>query len=108
MKLPEGKIVVLDIAGKRAILVRDGSAEDPRLLQLGFTLHEGQLQRPINDSADREKLINDLIDLGALFSTGRDWSPAELVEFYREQGKVATSYLRITWTAPDQYEIFEA
>jgi hypothetical protein len=89
-------------------VVRDGSGEDNQLLQLGFTFHDGQLQRPINDSADRVKLVNDLIRLGALFSTGRDWSPAELVDFYREEGKITASYRRITWSGPDQYEIFDA
>lgn len=107
MKLPEDEIVVLDIAGRRAVVVRNGSGADPRLLRLGFGLQEGQLRRPISDSTDRERLVKDLISLGALFSSGRDLSPAELVEFYLEQGKLVTPYRRITWTAPDKYEIFQ-
>ena len=61
--------------------------------------------RPISDVADRQRLVNALIGLGALFSSGRDWSPAELVDFYREQGTVSTGYRMITWKNPNQYMI---
>ncbi|MCQ8894994.1 hypothetical protein NQT62_00905 [Limnobacter humi] len=36
------------------------------------------------------------------FSAGRDWSPAEIFEFFREQGLVAGEYLRISWIGPDE------
>lgn len=44
-----------------------------------------------------------LIGFGALFLDGRDWSPAELVGYYRELGLVSGLYRVITWRNPDDY-----
>lgn len=105
MNIPENEIVVLDIAGSHARLVCENSKAAVSLTAMGFVLESDQFVRPISDLADRQKLVNDLISAGALFSSGRDWSPAELVDLYQEQGVVSTGYRMITWKNPNQYVI---
>jgi hypothetical protein len=107
MNLPENEIVVLDIAGAHARVVCSDQGDEANLVQLGFVLENGQMVRPISDVPDRQRLVNALIGLGALFSSGRDWSPAELVDFYREQGAVSTGYRMITWKNPNQYMVID-
>lgn len=105
MSFPENEIVVLDIAGAYARIFCGNQADEASLLKLGFVSENGQMVRPISDVPDRQRLVNSLIDLRALFSSGRDWSPAELVDFYREQGVVTANYRMITWKNPNQYMV---
>jgi hypothetical protein len=107
MDLPENEIVVLDIAGAYARVVCCNQGDEANLAKFGFVSENGQMVCPISDVADRQKLVNALIALGALFSGGRDWSPAELVDFYREQGVIATGYRMITWKSPHQYIVID-
>jgi hypothetical protein len=107
MNLPENEIVVLDIAGACARVVCGNQRDEANLANLGFVSENGQMVRPIADVPDRQRLVNALIGLGALFSSGRDWSPAELIDFYREQGVVTTGYRMITWKHPNQYMVID-
>ena len=107
MHMPQNEIVVLDIAGEYARV----ACFEPRgllnLAKLGFLSEDDQMVRPILDVSDRQNLVRDLIRLEALFSGGRDWSPAELVDFYREEGVVLTGYRMITWKNLHQYTIVD-
>lgn len=103
MKSPENEIVVLDVAGKRAMIACGKSAEENHLLTLGFSYEGIYMVRAIADDVDRQNIVCELVRMGALFSSGRDWSPAEIVDLYREQGIVKTSYQVITWRNPDDY-----
>lgn len=105
MSIINGEIVVLDIAGNSARVACGKPDAEASLSALGFLLEGDQMVRPIADLADRQKLVGALIKLGALFAGGRDWSPAELVDFYREQGAILTGYRMITWRNPTQYVI---
>lgn len=105
--LPETEIVVLDIAGSWARVACSTQGDEAKLAKLGFVVEKGQMVRPIADAPDRQRLANALVGLGALFSGGRDWSPAELVDYYREQGVVRGAYRVITWKSPEQYLIFD-
>ncbi|MGZ5198715.1 MAG: hypothetical protein ACXWC4_03010 [Telluria sp.] len=105
-KLPENEIVVLDVAGTRA---RIAAAQlDTALEKLGFVLVGDHYERPIADMEDREKLITSLIGLHVLFVDSHDWSPAEVVDYLREQGKVHGTFRRITWLNPAEYSISDA
>lgn len=107
MSMPNKELVVLDIAGSRAQIWSDDLARESALLALGFTREGEQLVRPIKDDADRQFLVRELIGMDALFSAGRDWSPAELVDFYREKGFITQSYRMISWKSPQQYLIVD-
>lgn len=108
MNIPGNEVVVLDIAGTLAKV----SCADPKvkaqLSALGFVDEVSmQMARRISDDIDRRGLVLELVKLGALFSGGRDWSPAELMDHYREQGVIAGRYRVITWTSPTQYVVAE-
>ncbi|WP_062113025.1 hypothetical protein [Collimonas pratensis] len=107
MNCVENEIVVLDIAGARARVVCGKPSVEASLIALGFAPEGDQMARPISDVADRQKIVGALIELGALFAGGRDWSPAELVDLYREQGTILTGYRMITWKSPSQYSIID-
>jgi len=103
----ENEIVVLDIAGARAKVACGKPSVEASLMALGFVPEGDQLARPISDVVDRQEIVGALIRLGALFASGRDWSPAELVDLYREQGTILTGYRMVTWKNPNQYLIID-
>jgi hypothetical protein len=105
--MPMNEIVVLDVAGARARIFTAQSEIESILARLGFMLIDGYFERSIIDIKDREKLVRSLIELRAIFVDGRDWSPAEVVDYLREQGKVELACRRITWLSPTEYLIFE-
>lgn len=107
MNMPKNELVVLDIAGNRARAKCDLPNMESALLSLGFIHEDDQMVREIIDDLDRQRLVRELISLDALFTAGRDWSPSELVDYYREQGFVSQSYRVITWKSPDRYVIDE-
>jgi hypothetical protein len=105
--LPMNEIVVLDVAGSRAKIFTAQWGSESVLTRLGFVLVDGYFERPIIDMDDREKLVRSLIELRAIFVDGRDWSPTEVVDYLREQGKVDLACRRITWLSPTEYLISE-
>lgn len=105
--IPENEIVVLDIAGAYARVECSDQEDLASLAKLGFILEDGQLVRPIADVFDRQKLVRALIELRALFSAGRDWSPAELVDLFREEGAISTGYRMISWKNSTQYVVVD-
>lgn len=107
MKIPDNATVVLDIAGDWLRLISNKPEDEARLTELGFVVDDGYLVRRVLDALDRKVLALELIKIGALFSAGRDWSPAELVEYYREQGDIQEKFRTIAWTGPTEYSIVE-
>ncbi|MCA8493342.1 hypothetical protein [Burkholderia arboris] len=105
MKAPVDEMLVTDIAGHVAVVVTDVSAAADGLIRLGFARHSDRWERAITDDNDRQALVAALIDLDALFSAGRDWSPQALVEYYREIGGVRRGYRSVAWRGPAQYVI---
>lgn len=103
---PANELVVVDIAGSTARIQCDESKED-ELRNLGFEQVQGVWVKNIVDSDERIALISELIRIGAIFSEGRDWSPAELVQMYVEQGVVHGSYRTIRWLDPKNYQIVD-
>ncbi|VWC42343.1 hypothetical protein BLA6860_07091 [Burkholderia lata] len=105
MKAPANEIVVTDIAGRAAVVVTDMETAADALVRLGFVRQSDRWERAIADDTDRQALVAALIDLDALFSAGRDWSPQALVEYYREIGVVRSGYRSVAWRGPGQYVI---
>ena len=105
MSMPENEIVVLDIAGDQATLHSNNPAREAELFALGFVREGDEFIRTIVDDDDRQLLVKTLINMGALFSDGRDWCPAGLVDFYIEQGLNLQNYRMISWKSPNNYVI---
>lgn len=105
--LPQNETVVVDVAGNRCVVLTDVPAHAHVLQSNGFVMEGDQWTRQISNDAERQRLVKMLIDLKALFSAGRDWSPEEVVEHYRDTGVVTAAYRSISWLKPDQYRIVE-
>ncbi|MDS0846592.1 hypothetical protein [Burkholderia cenocepacia] len=105
MKAPVNEMLVTDIAGRVAVVVTELTAAADVLKQLGFARQSDRWERAIADDTDRQTLVATLIDLDALFSAGRDWSPQALVEYYREIGVVRSDYRSVAWRGPSQYVV---
>lgn len=103
MVIPDNEMVVIDVAGDYARVQTTNSAHRQSLVRMGFVEEYDRLSLPLKDKNDRAKVVQMLIGFGALFSDGRDWSPAELVAYYRELGLVSGSYRVITWRNPNDY-----
>ena len=68
------------------------------LKQLGFT-EESPLSfiLSIDHPNDRVKLFLQLRARDFAFSAGREWSPSELFEIFRDQRLLSGNYIRIAW-----------
>lgn len=105
MNFPSDEIVVLDMAGVRAVVKCENHSLISKLQEIGFIFDgENFIIEPLNDDK-RKKVILDLIELNSLFSVGAGWSPAELLEYYVEKGIISKRYRTISWTNPDCYVI---
>ncbi len=105
MTFPINEIVVTDIAGDKARVHATNPVHKSELLRIGFSGPTDDLVRPLQSVDDRIKVLVRLIELGALFSIGRDWSPEEVVKYYHEQGFINASYRVIAWKNPEQFLI---
>jgi len=56
---------------------------------------------PCPDTQDKARVFAQLQQLGWAFAAGREWSPAEVFEHWREQGWLHGSYRRIAWVGPN-------
>ncbi|WP_241017854.1 hypothetical protein [Burkholderia sp. Ac-20349] len=95
-------MLVTDIASHVAVVVTDAESSVDALARLGFVRQTDRWERAIADDTDRRALVAALVELDALFSAGRDWSPQALVEYYRGIGVVRSAYRSIAWRGPGQ------
>ena len=105
MTFPDEEIVVLDLAGESARIRSTNSAKENQLKNLGFVGDDDDLVLHLDCAEARIELARKFIELDALFSIGQGWSPAELIEHYREHGLVFGSYRTISWKNPELYLI---
>jgi len=56
---------------------------------------------------DKIRVFSELNDLGFLFSVGKEWSPAEQVEYYKEKGLLQGVFKIIYWTNKKEFRIKE-
>ena len=103
--MPTNEVIVLALAGNSAKLFCTKSPIERDLKSLGFVMWEKCMERDIKDDSDRKQLTMQLITLGALFSGGWGWSPAELLGYYRDQGIITQPYRTIAWKNPNSYII---
>lgn len=76
------------------------------LLDLGFHKKENfDAVFTITVSDDREKgtLFMKLRDEGICFSRGREWNPAEVFEWLRDEGLVTGDFQSIAWKNPEEW-----
>lgn len=105
MTLPIDAIVVTDIASDTARVQVSNAAHKEALLRNGFIEQDDGLTAPLDSTDARIRVLAKLIQLGALFSAGPGWSPAELAQYYREQGFIDGPFKVIAWTSPGHCQV---
>lgn len=102
-------IVVHALAGTHVQVEAALSFGPHPLIALGFSpaphIRPNYWTCPVGDDAHRLFLVRELLGWGALFSEGKEWSPAELLELYFEQGKINLAWKTVYWTGPGQSHI---
>ena len=103
----DNKIIVVELAGQSILLSNSGDNLKKELIAMGF-VKKGKyyaLDLPTKDITQRITLIKKLIAFEALFSNGKDWSPSELVDYYKEIGLINSKYYKILWKGKDDFHI---
>jgi hypothetical protein len=88
-----------------SVEIGDGSSAVD-LERIGFRRAAmGSADFTINASSKQEKakILAGLRDKGFYFSRGREWSPAEVFEWLREEGLIGGVFSEIYWTKPDAW-----
>jgi hypothetical protein len=82
---------------------------DSRIKPLGFVLDSvlSRYVKSVADNKEKAKVFESLRDIGVFFSDGKEWCPAELFEYFREQGFVTGKFKRISWVTPSEFVIKE-
>lgn len=100
------KVIVIDIAGDFSLVKTENHEITVKLIDLGFHLNENGFFEKINKTQEeRVSNIKSLINIDALFSSGKDWSPEELMSYYSELGLIKQPYKIISWKSPNEYII---
>jgi hypothetical protein len=105
MSFPADEMVVTDLVGDIAKVVASKKEHEKSLGALGFRREHGCLVKSIASDADRLAIAKELVVIGAVFSIGHGWSPAEFLGFCREDGHVLGKYRVIAWRSPTDYVI---
>ena len=101
------KVVAIELAGNNILLANDNNNFKNELIGIGFEKVEPyySISVPTDDIEKRAVLFQKLIEIGTLFSYGKDWSPSEIVEYYRDKGLIRGDYLRIAWRNKQDFAI---
>jgi len=101
----DNEIIVLDIAGDVARLQLGVMAASSEITNIGFKQAGDYFVRTIIDDDDRIMVVQKLLSVGALFSAGPGWSPAELLDYYRDQNFIDGKFRVISWRNPEDFSI---
>lgn len=81
------------------------------LVELGFAAVAGAEQKTFSlmvpDQLFKIKLFERLRDEEVCFSAGRDWCPADVFEFLRDQKKLTGVYRKVVWCSPNKSRVIE-
>lgn len=101
------KVVAIELAGNNILIANNNDNFKNELISLGFEKVEPyySISIPVDDVEKRAVLFQKLMELGTLFSNGKDWSPSEIVRYYRDKGLIKGDYLRIAWRNKQDFDI---
>lgn len=102
------KVVAIELAGNKILLANANGYFKNELIGMGFEKVESpyySISVPTDDIEKRAALFQKLIEIGTLFSCGKDWSPSEIVKYYRDKGLIRGDYLRIAWRNKQDFDI---
>ncbi|QJI31813.1 hypothetical protein HKK55_24950 [Pseudomonas sp. ADAK18] len=84
---------------------------DSALRAIGFsqTAESDVYVMDVLDDKQKAQVFDALRSLEVAFSAGKEWCPAEVFEYLRDDlGFLSGGFLRVAWTAPGQYRIDHA
>lgn len=101
------KIIVLELAGSDILVRNMDNNFEKELAELGFQKAGNlySLNLNPNNIAQKIDLIHSLINLGSFFSNGKDWSPSEFIEYYKEIGLLKRDYYEISWKNKNDFNV---
>ena len=101
------QIIVRDFAANRTLVSNPAGNFAAKLAALGFAAAALYFIRAVAIALAEHLvwLIQQLIQLGALFSAGKEWSPLELLGYYHERGIVTGNWRGIAWTGGGNWRI---
>jgi hypothetical protein len=76
------------------------------LTGLGFTPQSGSADSyllSVKDEREKARIFSTLRDADICFSRGREWNPAEVFEWLRDQGLLSGPFKSIAWKGPDDW-----
>ena len=98
-------IIVSELAGDRIVVKTTEPDQISKIIEIGFHFEDTLFVRLISSVEDRVDLIKKLVAMGALFSAGKDWSPEELMNYYKELKYITEPYNVISWSSPSAYAV---
>ena len=82
------------------------STLDSALAALGFSAVEpGVYTLDVADDRHKAQLFDALRTLGVAFADGKEWCPAEVVEYLRDMKLLSGKFTRISWREPGHYHL---
>ncbi|MDE1481090.1 hypothetical protein [Xenorhabdus bovienii] len=123
--LPENSIIVRYMATNSIILAISKNENDlvNKMKLLGFSLISNEtrelhysdvplyvnfMELLVDNEEDKIKIVKELIKEGALFSYGKEWSPEEVMDYWKkDKGIELEKYKTIGWYGPEKYLIRE-
>lgn len=78
-----------------------------RLREAGFEVAESSASDLIvrtTSLSQKARLFGQLRDLGIAFSRGREWNPAEVFEWLRNQRLISGGFTEIYWIGPGKWQ----
>ena len=78
------------------------------LFDLGFhkkEIFDDQSTMTVRDDQEKGELFMKLRDKDICFSRGREWNPAEVSEWLRDENLVSGKFKSIAWKNPDEFII---
>lgn len=105
--MPSNSIIVIDMAGTSVKIRLLGSDLIRKMQAIGFSLKDELMVLPVIDQQDKQRIIRQLVDEGALFLFGYGWYPSEVMDYYKEQSINFGKYKIIYWSDKDTYHIEE-
>jgi hypothetical protein len=76
------------------------------LTAIGFVAQSGSNDvylLSVNGEREKAQIFSKLRDAGICFARGKEWSPAEVFEWLKEQGFLTGSFKSIAWRGPDDW-----
>lgn len=106
-KIPKDSVIVLDISPKTIEILASNQELKAIMESIGFTQSKNCMTYFVMDEEDRRKIIQSLVNYGALFSFGYGWYPSEIIANYKDNGVYFGEYRVISWSDPNTYRIEE-